>query len=267
MPNGMAVKNAPTARQWLHSRCIMLTMSTTPTGPIPAILWRHAVRRSNVVRSGSTTVPNAANITRARQYERRVMSDHRFEVKIEFSIYGQSFDWDASLNWSPNDFTGVDYRLIDWFADCYVKARAGYDHQNMIEDQARDWAKTEALERAQLARLKAKYEGDASASPVSYTDTYGGEPNSLTGPWGHMNLDGSSVQWIEPTPVGDFSATGITCRYCGHVVTMKPGDVIQRGDPRLCNHLGGPSSPWEKERVARYWSKDDLGDDPDGDNS
>lgn len=82
------------------------------------------------------------------------MSDHRFEIDVKFSIYDQDFDWDASLNWAPDDYTGVDKRIIDWFANCYAQARSDYDTYAEMR-RAED---SERREREQLARLKAKYE-------------------------------------------------------------------------------------------------------------
>lgn len=82
------------------------------------------------------------------------MSDHRFAIDVKFSIYGQDFDWDASLNWVPDNQTGVDPRITEWFANCYAQARSEYDtyEEMQIAQQI------EKTERATLARLKAKYE-------------------------------------------------------------------------------------------------------------
>lgn len=259
------------------------------------------------------------------------MSDHRCHLKIEFSIYGMKFEWDTSINYAPNEGDGIDDRIVDWFNECYAEARAAWDHESMLEDERRAAEKLERDERQQLARLKAKYEPELTAIPLTAnpllprvdvpaspglgpnwttaydredwgrmgdmdgtgvrqrnpTATYEGEPHSLTGPWGRVNVvDGSSVRWIDPTPVGDFSASGIVCRVCGCKVAMKAGDVVERGDPRLCEHLGGPKPTKyrgfgmkagevpneitrftvdEQPEVESYWPKGDLGDDPDGD--
>lgn len=186
------------------------------------------------------------------------MSDHRFQLKIQFSIYGMNFEWEPDLNWN-NHTGGVDDRIIDWFTDCYAKARAEFETENDREQKRRAAATLEESERAELVRLKAKYEplttilvpeqdfdwravviddgpvlhGDAAASP--WTSAYDREG------WGRMSLpDGEhGVRWHDPTPAGDFSVAGIVCRVCGHKVAMKSGDVIKRGDPRLCEHLGG----------------------------
>lgn len=84
------------------------------------------------------------------------MSDHRFEIEVKFSIYGQDFDWSASLNWDQyNAIEGTDPRIVEWFANRYAQARSGYDtYVEMVRAE-----ENERLERAQLAQLKAKYEG------------------------------------------------------------------------------------------------------------
>ncbi|MFV8317139.1 hypothetical protein [Mycobacterium sp. 23] len=82
------------------------------------------------------------------------MSDHRFEIDVKFSIYGQDFDWYASLNW--NNPGGLDTRIEEWFLNCYAKARSGYN--TLVEMQRAE--ECERREREQLARLKAKYEPD-----------------------------------------------------------------------------------------------------------
>jgi hypothetical protein len=252
------------------------------------------------------------------------MSDHRFHLKIEFSIYGMNFEWNPDLNWN-NHTGGVDDRIIEWFADCYAQARTAWDHQNMVEDVIRERAKVEHRERTELARLKAKYEPhtdnqvitglrriqetnpilpqkdppdhttfrapDASASTDFERTSAGLGPNWTTAydreDWGRMGSEGHGVTWRNPTPAGDFTTSGITCRVCGCKVALKVGDMIERGDPRLCEHLGGPtskhprgfgmkageSSPGDiatftvdkQPEVESYWPKGDLGDDPDGD--
>lgn len=215
------------------------------------------------------------------------MSDHRFGLKIWFSIYGKEFEWEPSLNWNQAD-GDVDGRIIDWFAECYAEARADWDAENDHEEKRRAAAKREKTERAELARLKAIYEpdkqGDAAASTEDFdrtvelgSDWYTDTDNQVIS-WGRMSLpDGEyGVRWHGATPAGDFTVTGITCRVCGHQVAMKRGDVINRGDPRLCEHLGGPgwtggfgmkaeeSSPDEIATVSDdevghgYWEKGDY---------
>lgn len=85
------------------------------------------------------------------------MGDSRASVKIEFSIYGKDFKYDGSINWSPYNEYGVDTRIVEWFEECHRVARAHYDEQ-IYEAQAekRNLAEENA-EKAELARLKAKY--------------------------------------------------------------------------------------------------------------
>lgn len=86
-------------------------------------------------------------------WEGKPVSDHRFEIDVTFSIYGEEFHWDASLNWDNHDGV-IDTRIEDWFLNCYTKARSGYDTYAEMQraEEAERW------EREQLARLKAKYE-------------------------------------------------------------------------------------------------------------
>lgn len=90
------------------------------------------------------------------------MSDQRFKLDVTFSIYGETFHWNPSLNWAADDDTGIDPRIIDWFANCYAKARGGYD---TYVDMKRA-EETERWERNQLAQLKAKYECEAVENPT-----------------------------------------------------------------------------------------------------
>lgn len=83
------------------------------------------------------------------------MSDHRFQIDVKFSIYGEDFEWDASLNWDRyGSIEGCDPRIVEWFANKYAQARSGYD--SYVEMQRAE--EQERRERGQLARLKAKYE-------------------------------------------------------------------------------------------------------------
>ena len=85
--------------------------------------------------------------------------DSRCNLKIEFSIYGEDFKWESSINYTPDDDSGVDSRVADWFKECYRKARYKYEEEMYEAQRAERERKTEAEEREQLARLKEKYEG------------------------------------------------------------------------------------------------------------
>lgn len=91
------------------------------------------------------------------------MTDHKASIKIEFTIYGEMGKMDSWINWSPHDSAcfPIDQRVIDFFEAHYEKARSGYDERIMDSERAQRQEATERDERAQLARLKEKYEGPA----------------------------------------------------------------------------------------------------------
>jgi hypothetical protein len=83
------------------------------------------------------------------------MGDHRASVKIKFSIYGETYKMDSWINWSVGgEVPEIDDRVIEFFRGSYLKARGKMDDE-IAEEEGR---KTEEAERAELARLKAKYE-------------------------------------------------------------------------------------------------------------
>lgn len=85
------------------------------------------------------------------------MADSRATLKVAFSIYGKDFKQEWWINWQDSDGRGMDSRVADWFEDCYTKAYAHYQ-RDITEYFAKQRAKeTEDAERAELARLRAKY--------------------------------------------------------------------------------------------------------------
>mgnify|MGYP001600044143 CR=1 FL=1 len=86
------------------------------------------------------------------------MGDHRATIKISFDIHGKKHEQEWWINYSPDEITGVDPRIADWFSECWTEAKARYDEQ-VAEYFAREHAaEIEAAERAELLRLKEKYE-------------------------------------------------------------------------------------------------------------
>ncbi len=86
------------------------------------------------------------------------MGDHRARIHVEFEIHGktytQTWDW---INYFPDD-QGIDQRVIDFFRDSWGDAKARYDERVARWHEANERPKREAAERAELIRLKAKYE-------------------------------------------------------------------------------------------------------------
>lgn len=80
------------------------------------------------------------------------MGDHRADIKIKFSMYGETRDADMWINWSPDDYHGVDQRVMDFFEQAAREMRAkAYDP--LFEKPPED------PERKEYERLKAKFEG------------------------------------------------------------------------------------------------------------
>lgn len=89
------------------------------------------------------------------------MSDHKASVKVEFSIYGETYKMDSWINWSvEGEVYEIDDRVIAFFRDSYVDARGKWEEANAEADREREAAEIERREREELARLKAKYESE-----------------------------------------------------------------------------------------------------------
>lgn len=86
------------------------------------------------------------------------MGDSRFYLKGTFSIYGEDFPFDWSLNWYDDGYGhGIDDRIVQFFRESYEKA-----HWKYTEDERKGRAKRaekekERLERDELKRLQEKY--------------------------------------------------------------------------------------------------------------
>lgn len=83
------------------------------------------------------------------------MGDHRAHIKIEFSMYGLTQKWDASINWCRDNgpVDGVDGRVTDWFHEAHAKMRGHWDSQQVDHAEAR----LRDSELAELRRLQEKY--------------------------------------------------------------------------------------------------------------
>jgi len=90
--------------------------------------------------------------------DKLVMGDHRASIKIEFTMHADEPEKaDMWINWSPDYSGGVDRRITEWFESA---ARQAMDRWFDAEFDANELRRkdVEALERAKLAELKAKYE-------------------------------------------------------------------------------------------------------------
>ncbi len=83
--------------------------------------------------------------------------DNRFNLKVKFQIYGQTFEHECSLNWfSPNG--GCDRRITEIFEEWHDKAYGKWTEKLERERQRRDSALNEARDFEEYKRLKQKFE-------------------------------------------------------------------------------------------------------------
>lgn len=87
--------------------------------------------------------------------------DSRFNLKIEFKIYQQTFTWNCSLNWSASEGY-IDQRIEQWFLDSYNEAYKKWQHDIYISETEQRKEKQIQEEKAQLKLLKEKYEKPSS---------------------------------------------------------------------------------------------------------
>jgi hypothetical protein len=74
---------------------------------------------------------------------------------------------------------------------------------------------------------------------AEFTDTFDRSGSGAV--WGRMEMpEGGFVRWVNPTYAGTYGASSATCNVCGNVTTIRQGETIAHGDPRLCEHMGGP---------------------------
>jgi hypothetical protein len=81
------------------------------------------------------------------------MGDHRISLKVEFEMHGHKAKIDQWVNYTPN----YAEQIAEWLREQIEK---GMDNYLEAEFEAGivKRAETEARERAELERLKAKYE-------------------------------------------------------------------------------------------------------------
>jgi hypothetical protein len=92
------------------------------------------------------------------------MSDSRCTVKIEFSVYGKTYKWDASINYSQGPGGEVDERISGWFEERYADAYHDWSADLRKEAADRMAHETERREREEFQRLRLKY-GELPTEP------------------------------------------------------------------------------------------------------
>lgn len=82
------------------------------------------------------------------------MGDYRADIKITFTMFGRTLKYDGWLNYFPDEITGVDRRVMEFFQEGWEQFRIRHD--NIVE---RDEHQRQAQdERDEYLRLKAKFE-------------------------------------------------------------------------------------------------------------
>lgn len=85
------------------------------------------------------------------------MGDHRATITIEFTVHQKTYKQEWWINYCPDDQTGIDQRIADWFAECWRDAYARY-RERIAKIHARECSeRQEIVERLQLSYLKKKY--------------------------------------------------------------------------------------------------------------
>jgi hypothetical protein len=87
------------------------------------------------------------------------MGDRRASIKIEFSMHGETKKANMWINWSPDDYDGVDQRILDFFSESarHMESKFWEAQERAVSEQ-RNKAEEEA-ERKEYERLKSKFEG------------------------------------------------------------------------------------------------------------
>lgn len=85
------------------------------------------------------------------------MGDHRCSIKIEMEFHGVKDELNGWYNWMPGYVDGVDDRVIEFIRGVYERGMEVYQKQMDAYFEEQNRAEIERRERAELARLKAKY--------------------------------------------------------------------------------------------------------------
>lgn len=87
------------------------------------------------------------------------MGDSRASIKIEFSIYGETYKADMNINWTPYcDGEGVDSRVIEFFEKSYERARLNWNMKNFEAEREQREREVEENEKREYELLRAKFE-------------------------------------------------------------------------------------------------------------
>lgn len=87
------------------------------------------------------------------------MGDHRASIRITAKFHGKTYDSnDWWINYSPSGDCGCDERVCQFFKKMWEEGHAAYEKSLADYWSEKDKEQTEKNEKAELERLKAKYE-------------------------------------------------------------------------------------------------------------
>ena len=93
------------------------------------------------------------------------MGDHRAACRIEFEFHGKTYKLNLSwVNW-VDSYNGIDRRVLEFFESSYADGMSRWHDAQIEAEEEANAAAREAAERAELARLKAKYEPPSPEPP------------------------------------------------------------------------------------------------------
>lgn len=85
--------------------------------------------------------------------------DSRARIKIEFEVYGKTFNTDMSINWLATAASGgIDRRITEWFERNFEDAFLEWNLQNGEKEFERWKREEDERDRSEYERLKKKFE-------------------------------------------------------------------------------------------------------------
>jgi hypothetical protein len=86
------------------------------------------------------------------------MGDFRADIKIKMHLIDKNYEMDSWINYWPEDYSGVDRSVREFFEDAWEDAKGRYDRRVAKIELEKNKEEIEKEEKAQLERLKKKYE-------------------------------------------------------------------------------------------------------------
>lgn len=92
------------------------------------------------------------------------MGDHRASIKIEMEFHGVKDKTDMWINYYPDSEYGIDKRIVEFVESVYDRGMTKYNKRMEKYWAEQNKEKVEKEEKAELERLKNKYEKEPKIS-------------------------------------------------------------------------------------------------------